>query len=127
MKAPPPTKASPLPTSTAEDGEEGTLNQSVLDRFIGCMTQFRNKHLREGVKNIYGRHYAVKAAPEYHFKEQWENTRRRQFEENNYYEIIQSEALLGYLYTALFLLLQVFLVWYYTTFRLLGLIEYETA
>jgi hypothetical protein len=67
------------------------------------MTRFRNNHLREGVKNIYGRHYAVKAAPEYEFKEQWERNRRKEFEENNYYEIIQSEAALAYLYTAVFL------------------------
>ena len=86
------------------------------------MARFRNNHLREGVKNIYGRHYAVKNIPLYQFKEQWERNRRMDFELNNYYEIIQSEAVIAYFYTTIFLVFQVFLIWFYSTFRLLGLV-----
>lgn len=35
------------------------------------MTQLRNNQLRQGVKNIYGRHYPVNYNPKYQFKEQW--------------------------------------------------------
>lgn len=61
------------------------------------------------------------ATPEFQFQEQWERYTRREFEENNYYELIQAETPLGYLYTAFFLSLLVGLLWFYSSFRVLGL------
>jgi hypothetical protein len=43
------------------------------------MNQLRKNRLREGVKNIYGRHYAVNFNPTYTFQEQWES-KKKQFE-----------------------------------------------
>jgi hypothetical protein len=60
----------------AEEKSQSRLNETILNKFISYMTQLRNNQLREGVKNIYGRHYAVNFNPKYDFKEQWQSKAR---------------------------------------------------
>lgn len=102
------------------DEQLDAINQSLLLKFLEFMSTHRNDQLRAGVKNIYGRHYAIQYSPDYNFKEQWE-AKRKNFEENNYYELIQSEKWAAYLYTLALLLSNVALLWYISLFRLVEL------
>ena len=42
-----------------EDGIEAQLDADILRKYMANISEHRNRRLKEGVKNIYGRHYAV--------------------------------------------------------------------
>jgi hypothetical protein len=52
-------------SASGEEAAQSLLNETILSKFISYMTQLRNNQLKEGVKNIYGRHYAVNFNPKY--------------------------------------------------------------
>jgi hypothetical protein len=81
----------------------------------------RNSFLERGMKNLYGRHYAIEAKDHFKFQEQWEGRGFYGSEEGIYYEFIHRETPLAYLYTFLLLVAYLGVFWGLTAFRLLQL------
>lgn len=68
--------------------QENFFTQALSKRFDTYMSHQRNNHLREGIRNLYGRHYAIDFKPKFKFKEQWE-TKLKQNEEENIFDASQ--------------------------------------